>query len=116
MLGIYLATRLWFLHRFPYFVDEAQYAYYTDRAAHSLHDLFISYEIGREPLFIWLGIPLVKLGVAPLMAVRLVSMLSGLLTVAVVGLLGRMLGGTSVGLAARPFPASPGSPQVPDTW
>lgn len=35
MLGIYLATRLSFLHRFPYFVDEAQYAYYTDRAAHS---------------------------------------------------------------------------------
>ena len=50
ILAVYLATRAWFIHRFPYFVDEAQYAYYTDRAAHSLHDLFISYAIGREPL------------------------------------------------------------------
>jgi hypothetical protein len=49
--------------------------------------------IGREPLQIWLGIPFVKLGFSGLTAMRLVSMLAGLATVAVVGVLGWRLAG-----------------------
>jgi 4-amino-4-deoxy-L-arabinose transferase-like glycosyltransferase len=48
----------------------------------------------------WLGIPWVKLGINPLDAVRIVSAISGLLTVVAVGLIGRLLGGLVVGLAA----------------
>ena len=100
LLAVYLATRLLFIDRFPYFFDEGTYAFFTERSSSSLHDLFISFTIGREPLPIWLGIPFVKLGVNPLSAVRLASVACGLATVVVVGLLGRRLGGTAVGFVA----------------
>jgi 4-amino-4-deoxy-L-arabinose transferase-like glycosyltransferase len=100
IVGVYIVTRVSFITRFPYFLDEGTYADFTYQGAHSLSDLFVSLTIGREPLQIWLGIPFVKLGFNPLNALRIVSMLSGLLTVGVVGLLGRRLGGTAVGLVA----------------
>ena len=43
------------------------------KGAHSTDKLFVSFTIGREPLFAWLAIPRIKLGVNPLIAVRLVS-------------------------------------------
>ncbi len=99
--ALYLVSRLWFVGRFPYFSDEGQFATYTQQAAHSLHQLFVSEGGSPElPLFTWLGIPWVKLGFNPLVAVRIVSVISGLLTVGVVGLLGHRLGGTAVGLVA----------------
>jgi hypothetical protein len=98
--ALYVATRVSFVDRFPYFFDEGTYANFTYRGSRSLHDLFVSYTVGREPLQMWLGIPFVKLGFNPLSAVRIVSVLCGLLTVVVVGLLGRRLAGTAVGLAA----------------
>src|SRR5205823_5072751 len=83
-----------------YFFDEGTYANFTAQASHSRHQLFVSLTIAREPLQIWLGIPWVKLGLGPLTAMRAVSVISGLLTVGVVGLLGRRLGGTAVALVA----------------
>jgi 4-amino-4-deoxy-L-arabinose transferase-like glycosyltransferase len=96
----YLLSRALFVTRFPYFLDEGTYAVFTYKAAHSLHDLFISYTIAREPLMFWLGIPWVKLGFNPLHAVRIVSVIAGLLTVGVIGLLGRRYGGSLVGVIA----------------
>lgn len=100
IVAAYLASRLVFIARFPYFLDEGTYAKFTYEAAHSLHQLFVSMSIGREPLQIWLGIPFVKLGFSGLIAMRLVSMLAGLATVAVVGVLGWRLAGATVGLVA----------------
>ncbi len=100
IVATYVVTRVIFMARFPYFLDEGTYAGFTNQASHSLRYLFVSESIGREPLQIWLGIPWVKLGFSALTAMRLVSFLSGLLTVGVVGLLGRQLGGTGVGLAS----------------
>jgi 4-amino-4-deoxy-L-arabinose transferase-like glycosyltransferase len=97
---VYLASRLWFADRFPYFLDEGTYARFTERAAESYHQLFISLEIGREPLQMWLGLPLVELGVNPLTAMRAVSVAAGLATVVVVGLLARRLAGDLTGLVA----------------
>jgi 4-amino-4-deoxy-L-arabinose transferase-like glycosyltransferase len=94
---VYLGTRLWFVGRFPYFLDEVLYAGFTDQGATSAHKLFVSLTVGQGPLFPWLAIVWVKLGFAPLTAVRLVSVTSGLLTVGVVGLLGRRLAGAAVG-------------------
>src|SRR5215213_389451 len=96
----YGASRLAFASRFPYFIDEGTYAEYVYDASNSVHRLFISIRYGREPLQTWLGIPFVKLGFNPLHAVRIVSLLAGLLTTLVVGLLGRRVGGVRVGLAA----------------
>jgi 4-amino-4-deoxy-L-arabinose transferase-like glycosyltransferase len=96
----YLASRLAFATRFPYFLDEGTYARFTERAAQSYHQLFVSLEIGREPLQMWLVLPLVELGVNPLTAMRAVSVGAGLATVAVIGLLARRLGGDLTGLVA----------------
>jgi 4-amino-4-deoxy-L-arabinose transferase-like glycosyltransferase len=96
----YLATRVAFIDRFPYFVDEGAYAVFVDKASRSVHDLFVSYELGREPLQTWLGIPLVKLGLSALAAVRAISIAAGLLAIGVIGLLGRRLGGDRVGFTA----------------
>jgi 4-amino-4-deoxy-L-arabinose transferase-like glycosyltransferase len=96
----YLVTRLIFIANFPYFYDEGLYAGWANGIAHSLHDLFIAETIGREPLLSWAGAVLVKLGFAPLTAMRWVSMLAGLATIWVVGLLGRKLGGRATGIVA----------------
>jgi 4-amino-4-deoxy-L-arabinose transferase-like glycosyltransferase len=96
----YVATRFLFIHRFPYFLDEGTYAVFSNRAAHATKDLFYSFTIGREPLMFWLGIPWIKLGVNPLVAVRVVSAIAGFLTLVCVGLLARRLGGLAAGLAA----------------
>jgi 4-amino-4-deoxy-L-arabinose transferase-like glycosyltransferase len=100
IVAAYTATRLAFAVSFPYFSDEGTYAQYVYEAAHSVHKLFISIRYGREPLQTWLAIPFVKLGFGPLRALRIVSVVAGLLTTLVVGLLGRRVGGTRVGLMA----------------
>jgi 4-amino-4-deoxy-L-arabinose transferase-like glycosyltransferase len=100
LAAAYLASRIAFTARFPYFVDEGAYAVFVDKASRSWHDLFVSYTLGREPLQTWLGIPMVKLGLTALTAVRIISIVAGLLAVGVIGLLGRRLGGNRVGLAA----------------
>ncbi len=73
LLAAYLATRILFVARFPYFLDEGTYAVFSYEGSKSLGGLYSSYSIGREPLMFWLGIPWVKLGFNPLDAVRLVS-------------------------------------------
>jgi hypothetical protein len=100
LVATYLVTRASLADRLPYFFDEGVYAVYAFEAAGSLSDLFLSFSIGREPLQIWLGVPLVELGVGPLSAMRVVSVGAGLLTVLVVGLLGWRFGGGLVGLVA----------------
>jgi 4-amino-4-deoxy-L-arabinose transferase-like glycosyltransferase len=97
---VYVATRLSFIERFPYFSDEGSYALLSWRASQSTHDLFISMTLGHPPLHSWLGIPFIKLGFNPLTAMRLVSATAGAVTVVVIGLLGRRLGSASVGLVA----------------
>jgi 4-amino-4-deoxy-L-arabinose transferase-like glycosyltransferase len=96
----YLVTRLVFMARFPYFFDEGTYAAFIEQAGNSTSRLFVSLSIGREPLQIWLGVFWLKLGFDPLVAGRLVSVTAGLLTVGVIGLLGRRAGGAQVGWTA----------------
>jgi 4-amino-4-deoxy-L-arabinose transferase-like glycosyltransferase len=102
LAGIVVAyglTRALFAARFPVFFDEALYAEYAEDGARSSHDLFRAYEVGQGPLPIWLGILWIKLGVTPLMAMRLVSITAGLLTAAAMGLVGRWLWGPAAGWA-----------------
>jgi 4-amino-4-deoxy-L-arabinose transferase-like glycosyltransferase len=97
---VYLVTRLVFIAGFPYFLDEGSYANFAWRGSNSLKDIWVSLTIGREPLFIWLGIPLVKVGVNPLTALRAVSIASGFLTLPILFLLGRRLADDWVGIVA----------------
>jgi 4-amino-4-deoxy-L-arabinose transferase-like glycosyltransferase len=100
ILLVFVVTRVVFIDGFPYFLDEGSYANFAWRGSHSLEDLWVSLTIGREPFYIWLGIPLVKLGVNPLHALRAVSVVSGLLTLPVLFLLGRRLADDWVGIVA----------------
>jgi hypothetical protein len=100
LLTAYLITRYSFASRFPRFLDEALYPDYANQAAHSRDKLFISLEIGQGPVFIWLSAIWVKLGFAPLTAVRLVSVASGLLLAGIVGALARFVWGWTVGWVA----------------
>src|SRR3954447_11360735 len=97
---VYLVTRLVFISGFPYFLDEGSYANFAWRGSNSLADIWVSLTIGREPFFIWLGIPLVEVGVNPLTALRVVSVASGLLPLPVLFLLGRRLADDWFGIVA----------------
>jgi 4-amino-4-deoxy-L-arabinose transferase-like glycosyltransferase len=100
LLTAYLITRLSFVDRFPHFLDEGLYARYADLVAHSRSKAFIALEIGQGPFFSWLGAVWVKLGFAPLTAVRLVSVTAGLLLAVVVGALARAIWGWTVAWVA----------------
>ncbi len=101
LLGLYLASRISFIDRFPYFFDEGLYGNFAYQGANDLGQLFVSFTIGREPLPIWLAIPFVKLGFNPLDAVRVVGLLCGLGTIVVVALLARRLYGNAAGVSRR---------------
>jgi 4-amino-4-deoxy-L-arabinose transferase-like glycosyltransferase len=98
--ALYLVTRLLLLWRFPPFWDEAQYAGWTHQGFVDSHFRFVALANGKQPMLPWLGMSLMTLGVGPLTAVRLVSALSGLVTLTMMGLVGHRLGGLRVGLVA----------------
>jgi 4-amino-4-deoxy-L-arabinose transferase-like glycosyltransferase len=100
VVGAYAATRIWFASDLPYFVDEGTYAVFSDRAAHSVDQLFVSLTIGPRVFQTWLGIPLIRLGLDPLTAMRLISVLAGFATVAVVALIARRMAGTAAAVVA----------------
>src|SRR3954454_14716706 len=100
IVAFYLLTRLLLLWRMPHFIDEATYSKYTFDAFHNPAARFESLTTGKEPLLIWLGAGFMKLGANPLTAIRWVSFFAGLLTMAMVALLARRVGGNRLALAA----------------
>jgi 4-amino-4-deoxy-L-arabinose transferase-like glycosyltransferase len=100
LVATYLVTRISFVDRFPYFFDEGIYADHALAATESGDDLFIALEIGQGPLVTWLSAGWVELGFPPLTAVRVVSLISGLLTVGAIGLLARQLWDATTGWVA----------------
>jgi hypothetical protein len=98
IFGLYVLTRVFMLERFPYLGDEGWHGGFAVRASHG--HLWASYDIAKEPFFIWLAAVWIKLGVPALDAVRLVSFFSGLVTMTMIGLLARRLAGDAAGLAA----------------
>ena len=90
---VYLASRISFADRLPYFLDEGTWASFADQVAGSTSKLFATFEFAQGPLPVWLGAVWIKLGFEPLTAMRMVSVTAGLLTVVAVGLLARNLFG-----------------------
>jgi len=78
----FLITRLVNLTIIPVFVDEAIYIRWAQvmRAENTLR--FLPLSDGKQPLFMWLIIPFLKIFRDPLVAGRIVSVLSGLGTMA----------------------------------
>jgi 4-amino-4-deoxy-L-arabinose transferase-like glycosyltransferase len=100
VVAFFLVTRLLLLWRFPPFLDESLYATWASAAHDSVNERFIALANGKLPLLPWLGGAVMELGAEPLTAVRLVSLVCGLFTMAMAGLLGARLGGRWAGVAA----------------
>ncbi|MBI2309818.1 glycosyltransferase family 39 protein [Candidatus Collierbacteria bacterium] len=79
---LYLSSRLINLTLIPIFTDEAIYIRWGQIALQDPVHRFISLEDGKQPLFIWLMLPMLKWVSDPLIAGRLVSVFSGAITLA----------------------------------
>ena len=75
---LFAVTRLYNLLAVPIFTDEAIYIRWTQIFIADKHQFFISLTDGKQPLFIWLGYPLVRFLHDPLLGLRLVSVIAGL--------------------------------------
>src|SRR3972149_10179537 len=73
----YFISRLINLKITPILDDVAIYTYWAQVALHDPANRFISLEDGKQPLFIWLAAIAQKFISDPLIASRLVSVLSG---------------------------------------
>jgi 4-amino-4-deoxy-L-arabinose transferase-like glycosyltransferase len=96
----YLATRLALIGRFPAFWDESFHAVQSQTTLDhpgAAWDMLLD---NKGPLLNWLSTPLIGLGLGPLAAVRAVSLAAGAVTLSMVGLIGRRLGGPTTGWVA----------------
>ncbi len=76
----YFILRLIFLSRLPIFTDEAIYLRWAQTALHDSSWRFISLTDGKQPMYVWAAMILIKFIQDPLVAGRLVSVGAGFLT------------------------------------
>ncbi len=77
---LYFFLRLIFLDRLPMFTDEAIYMRWAQIALNDSSWRFISLTDGKQPMFIWATVVFMKFIEDPLLAGRLVSVMSGFFT------------------------------------
>ncbi len=78
LIILYLVTRLFHLTLIPVFVDEAIYIRWSQVMRTEPTLRFLPLSDGKQPLFMWLTIPMFKLFSDPLVAGRFTSILAGL--------------------------------------
>jgi 4-amino-4-deoxy-L-arabinose transferase-like glycosyltransferase len=100
VLAVYFFTRLLHLTIIPIFTDEAIYLRWAQIGLHDPQFRFISLTDGKQPLFVWLAMAAMKFISDPLVAGRLVSVGSGLISLTAVWLLTRELFGKKTGYFA----------------
>lgn len=88
---LYLVTRLYKILAIPIFTDEAIYIRWTQIFVTDIHQFFIPLTDGKQPLFVWLGYPILRVVDNPLFGLRLVSVLAGLGTLVGIYLLTKEL-------------------------
>jgi 4-amino-4-deoxy-L-arabinose transferase-like glycosyltransferase len=76
----YFVLRLVFLSKLPIFTDEAIYVRWAQIALHDGSWRFISLTDGKQPMFVWVAMVMMKFIHDPLIAGRLVSVATGFLT------------------------------------
>src|SRR3989304_10568257 len=81
ILGAAFLLRIFRLTLLPIFADEAIYVRWAQvmRAEETLR--FLPLSDGKEPLFMWSGIPFLKIFTDPLFAGRFLSVLAGIATI-----------------------------------
>lgn len=100
ILALYFLTRLLLFWRFPVFWDEGFYAVQAQTGLDYPATRFSELADNKGPLFHWISIVFVDAGFSPLGAVRFVSLLAGVSTLATTALIARRLAGQAAGLVA----------------
>ena len=77
LLILYFFSRLPNLTLIPIFTDEAIYLRWAQIMWHDSTNRFISLSDGKQPFFMWLCVPLMKMMADPLAAGRLLSVIAG---------------------------------------
>ncbi len=78
ILALFALTRLIGILKIPIFTDEAIYLRWSQVASYDASQRFISLIDGKQPLYMWVTMFVMKIMDAPLLAGRLVSVFSGL--------------------------------------
>lgn len=77
---LFFIVRLPFILSLPIFTDEAIYLHWAQVALHDSNQRFISLTDGKQPLYIWITVVVMKFITDPLLAGRLVSLGAGFIT------------------------------------
>ncbi len=80
LIAIYFFSRLIHLGNFPIFTDEAIYVRWAQIASNDAAWRFISLTDGKQPMFVWVAMILIKVIEDPLLASRIVSVFAGFFT------------------------------------
>ena len=86
---LYIFTRLYNILELPIFTDEAIYVRWAQIANNDASWRFISLTDGKQPLFVWAAMIIMRFVQDPLFAGRLVSVVAGLFSMIGLFLLGR---------------------------
>ena len=101
ILLTYFLVRIPGLTLQPVFCDEAIYIHWAQEILNNFHyNAFIPLTDGKTPLFMWLMTPMLGIFSDPLIAGRILSVLSGLATVTGAVFLGKKFYSLRVGLIA----------------
>jgi hypothetical protein len=96
----FAATRLALVWRFPPHMDEGLFAHWAQLGYEDPAQRFLPLAFGNTPMQEWLGMSLISIGIEPLTSLRVLSLLSGLVLLAIVWSLARELGGTPAAAAS----------------
>lgn len=97
---LYFITRLYNIMSLPIFTDEAIYTRWSQIARFDPNWRFISLTDGKQPLFVWIDMILMKFTSDPLLAGRLVSVLAGFIAMVGIFFLAKELFGKRAGFIA----------------
>jgi 4-amino-4-deoxy-L-arabinose transferase-like glycosyltransferase len=97
---LYFATRLYNIMSLPIFTDEAIYTRWAQIARFDPNWRFISLTDGKQPLFVWFDMIVMRFVNDPLLAGRLVSVFAGFATMVGLYFLGKTLFNKKVGVLA----------------
>ena len=101
IIVLYIFSRLYNILGLPIFTDEAIYVRWAQIAKNDAYWRFISLTDGKQPLFVWVAMILMKVVEEPLLAGRLVSVMAGFASMIGLFFLGRELFKTAwVGLVS----------------
>ena len=104
ILVLYLFTRLFHILTLPIFTDEAIYIRWSQIAGNDASWRFISLTDGKQPMYVWIAMLVLKVIKDPLFAGRLVSVGAGFFSTIGMFFLGRELfKNTKIGLLSSLF-------------